>query len=144
MTMLRYLGERLGFLPKALPADPDSLGALLGAALDRANEQAPQAEDQPEPNDLPGRVVGPVTVYHQTSGGCFASDADLLTVCAARELCWELAARGHDPQVLWEMLCALPSASLADVHTIDGWATLSAYLTGGADVVRLARAEEPR
>lgn len=83
-----------------------------------------------------------VTVHDIPSAGRLSCDDDLVLVCLARSFCAEMAARGVDAQETWEALCDLRPEILDYLRTIEGWATLSAYISGGAFVVRLPRIED--
>lgn len=83
-----------------------------------------------------------VSVHDRISAGRLPSDDGLLLVCLARGFCAELAAHGRDAQATWEALASLSPELLDNLKTIDGWATLSAFITGGAIVLRLPRLQD--
>ncbi len=112
---------------KPAPVDHDSLGAILGEALEAAKAER---ASRPHPLDLP-LSDWPI----DNAGG-------LALVCLAKQFCTEMATRGFDPVKAWDSLAALPSASLDDLRSAEGWSTLSALVSGGTVVLRL-KADNP-
>lgn len=127
--MMALLDRLRSVLPWAKPApvDPDSLGAILGAALDAAARE----RANPPP-------AAPLHRYRASVCDIRMIDAiGFHGVCLGKVFCDEMAARGFDPVAVWDVLAELPDDSLEDLYSPEGWATLSAYVSGGAVVLRV-------
>lgn len=117
---------------KPAPVDPDSLGAILADAL----EAAARERATPPP---------PAPLHRYRASVCDIRMIDAVGfhgVCLGKVFCDEMAARGFDPVAVWDVLASLPDDSLDDLYSPEGWATLSAYASGGAVVLRV-EADKP-
>lgn len=136
MALLARLRSVLPWI-KPAPVDPDSLGAILGAALDaRHDNSGPSVVRCPDaPQRLHPFALSLTDWPIDNAGG-------LALICLAKQFCVEMGRRGFDPATVWDKLADLPPCSLDDLRSPEGWATLSALVSGGAAVIRL-KAEAP-
>lgn len=103
------------------PAPTVSLGDIIAAALLKNAVEAPR----------------PHPVGRSFDSFIFGDDRELLVCALAKVFCGEMEQHhGMLAEDVWDVLETVPE--LHDkLFTVDGWATLSAYVTGGAFVMRL-------
>lgn len=79
----------------------------------------------------------PHAVYSLMSAYRLSDDRSLQLVSLAKHFCQEVAARTTiAADDVWRMLEEAPDLE-DNLYRIDGWATLSAFVTGGALVLRM-------